>query len=249
MTSPKLTERLSSSHDTGPSRPTSEQAPGQSVQNSLPISVSSWRANAETHVTSHRMDLAHKIAPDDLFPKMLAAFEHVQEIVERGYKGAGNDIGKPLSRSEAKDVNQGSMFLRRGDEQKIVNSLGEESRHKRRKTYEDLQTDVLYTYSNGWIGKRAPPTILPFSINPYTPTHKLGHPTPSPPSTWKTPTHISAHPSYTSRKSLGGSLIEGSDVGAVSASEAFLKGFIEGQAKDKQHDMRRRSLGYHQSLA
>jgi len=246
MTSPRPAERLSSSHDTSFSRLTSEQTPDPSVQNPLPIPVSSLRVNAETHFTPHGMDLLHKIAPDELFPKMLAALEHVQEIVEGAHEGASHDVRRPSSRSEIKDVNRGSIFIRSGDERRIVSSLSEGSRHKRRKTCEDLQTEVLHTYSSGGIGKRASTSILPFSIDPYTPTRKLGHPTPSPSATWQTPTPTLAHPR---RKSLGESLMEGSDIGMVTASEAFLKGYIEGQAKDKQQDMRRRTLGYHRSSA
>ena len=244
----KPAEKLSNSHDKCPTRPTSELVLRPTMQNSLSTSSSSQRTDITTHNNTHQMGLRHKIAPEELFPKMLAAFEDVQEIMERGYNGPSHDVGRPLSKIAVKDMNQGSVFLRKADEQKIVSSLSEESRHKKRKTYEDPQTEVCHTYNNGWIGKRAPSSIHPFSIDPYTPTRKRSHPTPNPSTTWQTPTPIPAHPSLASRKSLGGPLMEGSDLGTVSASEAFLKGYIEGQAKDKQQGIQWRALGFRQSL-
>ena len=247
MTSHKLAEGSSSFQGTTPIRPTSEQAPGLSVQNSLHIPVSSRRVNAEKHVAPRGVDLPHEIAPDDLFPTMLAAFDQIQEIVERGYKGTSHDVGQSLSRSEINDVDRGSIFLRKGDEQKIVNTLAEEGHNKRRKTHEEPQTDVLTTYSNGWIGKRASSSTLPFSIDTYTRTRKLGHPIPVPSSTWQTPTPTPTHPSLLRRKRLGGSFNETSSFGTVSASEAILKGYLEGQVKDR--DIRQRTLGYYQNLS
>lgn len=249
MTSHKLAEVSSSFYNTAPSRPTSKQEPGLSVQNPPRIPVGSRRVNAETHVAPHGMDLPHKIAPDDLFPTMLAAFDHIQEIVEKGYKGISHDVGQSLSKSEIKDVDRDSIFLRKGDEQRVASSLNEESHHKRRKTHEDLQTDVLHTYSNGLIGKRASSSTLPFSIDSYTRTRKLGYPIPIPSSTWQTPTPTPAYLSLARRKRLGGSFNEASSFGTVSASEAILKGYLEGQAKDRQQDIRQRTLGYHQGLS
>lgn len=249
MTSHKLAEGPSSYHDTTPSRPTSEQRPSLSVQSSHHIPVSSWRVDAKTHVAPHGMDLPHNIAPGDFFPSMIAAFDQVQEIVERGYKGASHDVGQSLSRNEIKDVNRGSMFFREGDEQRIVSSLAEERGHRRRKTHEDIQTDVIHTYSNGRIGKRASSSTRSFSTDPCTRTHKLGHPIANPSSTWQRPTPTPAHPSLSCRKRLGGSFREASGIGTVTASEAILKGYIEGQAKDKQQDIRQETLGYHRSLA
>jgi hypothetical protein len=249
MASHKPAEGSSSSHDISPSRPTLEQAPGLSKQNSHPIPDSSWQVDAETHIAPHGMDLPHQIAPFELFPEMLTAFERVQEIVERGYKGVSHDVGQPLSRSEIKDMNRGSMFLRKGDEQKVEGLVGEESRHKRRKTQEDVQTDMSHTHSSGWVGKRAASSTLPSSIHPYTRSRKHGHPTQNPQTTWKTPSPTLAQLSLSFRKSLGGSLVEASGIGTMSASEAFLKGYIEGQAKDKQQDVRQSTLGYHRSLA
>ena len=246
MTSPKPAENISPSHSKSPSRPTSEQVPGQSMQNSLPTSQ---RINAEAHVMPQETELLHKVTPDDLFPRMLAAFEHVQEIVERGYKGTSHDVGRPSSKVEITDVHQDSMFLRKGDEHRIVSTLGKEGRHKRRKTHEDPQADVSHTFNNGWVGKRASSSILPFSNGPYNPPRKLGHPTPSPLTTWQMPTPIPTHPSHAIRKSLAVPLIAGSDIGTVSASEAFLKGYIEGQAKDKQQGMLWGNLEYRRSLA
>jgi hypothetical protein len=244
MKSPKRVEKLSSPHDARPRCPASEQVSRLSVQNSPPFPLISQPINAEAHLTPREMDLRHKIAPNDLFPKMFAAFEHVQEIVERGHKETSHDTRRPLSKGDTKDVNQGSVFLRRGDEQKIVTSLGEENRHKKRKTYEDAQTDALHTYHNSWIGIWAPPSLQPFSIDSRTPTRKLGHPTPSPSTARQTPTPIHAHTSLASRKGLGGTQVEGSGIRTVSASEAFLKEYIEGQATDKQQDVRWRTLGY-----
>lgn len=249
MTSHKFAEGSSSYHDTTPSRPTSEQAPSLSVQNSLHIPVNSWQVDEKTHVAPHGMDLPHKVAPGDLFPSMIAAFDHVQEIVERGYKGASHDVGQPLSNIEIKDVNRGSMFIREGDERRIVSSLGEERGHRRRKTHEDIQTDVLHTYSSGRIGKQASSSIRSFSTDPYTRIRKLGHPIAIPSNTWQTPTPTPAHPSLPCRKRLGGSLREASGIGTVTASEAILKGLIAGQGKDTQQDIRYRILGYHRSLA
>ena len=247
MTSDKPAERSSSSHDTSPGRPTLEQAPGNPLPMPIPIPVRSWQFNTGAHVAPHGMDLPRENAPDDLFPTMLAAFEHVQEIVERGYKSASHDIGQPLSRSEIKDVNRRSMFLQGIDEQKVVGLLGGESRHKRRATHEDLQTDMLRTYSSNWIGNRASPSIQPFSKDSYTRTRKNGRPSPSPspPPTSQTPTPTPAHLSYIFRKGLRGSLIEASEIGTGPAGEAFLKGYIKGQAKHKQQTVRQRTLGYH----
>ena len=249
MTSHKLAEGSSSFYDTTPSRPTSGQEPGLSVQNSLPIPVSSRRVNAETHVAPHRMDLPHKIAPDDLFPTMLAAFDNIQEIVEKGCKGTSYDVVQSLCSSEIKDVDTGSMFLRQGDEQKVVSSLSEGSHHKRRKTHEDVQTNALHTYSNGRIGKRVSSSTLPFSVDAHTRTRKLGHPIPIPSSTWQTLTPTPSHPSFLRRMRLGGSFNEAPSFGTVSASEAILKGYLEGQANNRQQDIRQRTLGYHQSLS
>lgn len=250
MTSDKPAERTSSPHDTSPSHPTLEQAPSLSMQNPFPIPVRSWQVNTGERVAPHGMDLPREIAPADLFPTMLAAFEHVQEIVERGYESASHDVGQPLSRSEINDVNRGSKFFRGIDEQKVVGLPGEESRHKRRTTREDLQTEMLRTYSSDWIGNRASPSIRPSSKDPYTRTRKNGRPNlgPSPPTMWQTPTPTPAHLPYPCRKGLEGSSIEASDIGTVSASEAFLKGYIKGQAK-KQQAVRQRTLGYHRSLA
>ena len=236
MTSPKTPNKLSSSFDTSPSRPTSEQVPGPRMQTAFPTPIISRQFKVETHVTPHEMDRRHKVAPDHLFPTMLAAFEHVQEIVEREYKGTSHENGRPSSMSEIKGVNQGFMFLRRGDDQRIANSLSEKGRHKRRKTDEDFQANISHTYDNGRIGKRPSSSIPHYSIDPYTRT--FNHPNPSPSTTWQTPTPMPRHSPLANRKSLGGTPIGGADVGSVSASEAFLKGYIEGQAKDQQQDMR-----------
>lgn len=245
MTSPKPVEKLSNPHYKSPSRPTSGLVPRPPMQDSFPTSQ---RTDADTLVPSREVGIRHKSVPEDLFPEMLAAFEHVQEIVEREHKDPGHDAGQPLSKIAINNVNQGSVFLRRGDEQKIITSLSEERRHKKRKAHEEPQTDVFHTYTNGWIGKRAPSSILPFSIKALPPTRKLSHPTPSPSTTWQTQTLNPTHPSLASRKSLGGPLIEGSDIGTVPASGAFLKGYFEGQAKDPQQGIRWRALGYRQSL-
>lgn len=242
MKSPKRLEKLSSHHNARPRCPASEQVSRPSVQNSSPCPLISQRINAEAHVTPREIDPCHKPAPDDLFPKMFAAFEQVQEIVERGHKETSHGARRPLNKGDTKDVNQSSIFVRRGDEQKLVTSLGEENRYKKRKTYEDSQTDMFHTYHNSWIG--TPSSLQPISIDHRTPTRKLGHPTPSPSIARQTPTLIHAHTSLASRKSLGGTLVEGSGIRTVSASEAFLKGYIEGQAMDKQQDVRWRTLGY-----
>ena len=249
MVSRKPAGESSSSHDPSPRRPTLEQAPSLTIQSTRPIPVSSRQVDAETHSAPHGMDLPHPIAPIDLFPEMLAALEHVQGIVEKGCKDTSHDVGQPSSRSEIKDVNRESVFLRRTDEQKIIALQGEEHRHKRRKTQEDVQTDMLHTYSDGRIGKRASSSTLPLSTDPHTRTRKLGHPIPIPTTKSHTPTPTPAHISHSCRKRLGGSLKEVSGIGTVSASETFLRGYIERQAKDKQQDVRRSTLGYHRSLA
>lgn len=251
MTSPDPVKKISNSRDKDSSRQTSGLVHRSFRQNSLPTSFISQRTNAETHITLDEMGSRHEIALEDLFPEMLAAFERVQGIMENGQEDASHDVGRPLRKIVVKDVNQGSVFLRRGDKQKVVSSLSEENRHKKRKVHEEPQTKIYYTSNNVRIGKRALSSVLPFSNDPntYTPTRKLSHPTPSPSTTWQTRTPIHTHPSLAIQKSLGGSPIKGSDVGTVSAGEALLKGYIEGQAKDKQQGIRWRALGYHRSLA
>jgi len=206
------------------------------MHNALSVPISSQRINNEPHAIPHGIDLCHKIAPNDLFPKMLVAFEHIQDIVQRGHKGASHNVGRALSKSENHDVNHSSVFLRRGDEQKIANVVAEESRQKRRKTYDGPQTDVFHTYDKNWIGKRASSSIRHSAIGHYTPTRNFGNSNQNPSTTWHTPILMPAHQSPANRKILGGSMmVEGSDVGT---SEAFLQEYIKVQANDEQPDMR-----------